>query len=160
ALGLSPGRLSSYDLETGRPKWEIGGPANGEPFDLPLAGYFFFGAPVADGGELFAIGESTAGDSSGQIRLVCLDPSSGETKWSQLVALPEVAMERDVGRRWLTAQVAAGDGILVCPTSVGWLVAVDRVTHTLLWGSRPPVQGPRNNPAFGDNEAMQMVQQY
>jgi outer membrane protein assembly factor BamB len=153
------GRLACYDLETGRPKWEVGGPANGEPFDLPLAGHFFFGAPVADGEDLFVIGESTAGDTSGQIRLICLDPQSGQKKWTQLIAASEVAVEKDVGRRWWTAQVAAGDGILVCPTTVGWLIAVDRVTHTLLWGYRPPAAAQRPANGFGDNEAAQMVQQ-
>ncbi len=160
SVAVAPSRLSSYDLETGHPLWEIGGPAYGEPFDLPLAGYFFFGAPVADGGELFVIGESTAGDSSGQIRLICLDPKNGQKKWSQLIAASEVAIEKDIGRRWWTAQVASGDGILVCPTSVGWLVAVDRATHALLWGYRPTVAGrPRNVLGrFGETEAMQMVQ--
>ncbi len=142
SLATAAGRLSSYDLETGRPLWEIGGPANGEAFDLPLAGYFFFGAPVADAGELFVVGEATAGDTSGQIRLICLDPRSGEKKWTQLIASSEVAIEKDTGRRWRTAQVAVGDGILVCPTSVGWLIALDRVTHSLLWGYRPPAPGP------------------
>ena len=157
-LEQAAGRLTSYDLETGHPLWEIGGPANGEPFDLPLAGYFFFGAPVADGGELFVVGESTTGDSSGQIRLICLDPRSGEKKWSQLIAASESAIEKDIGRRWWTAQVASGDGILVCPTTVGWLTAVDRVTHSLLWGYRPAPQGPRNNlNQVGDNEATHMV---
>lgn len=158
-LANAAGRLNSYDLETGHPLWEIGGPANGEPFDLPLAGYFFFGAPVADAGDLFVVGESTVGDSSGQIRLICLDPRTGDKKWTQLIAASEVAIEKDTGRRWWTAQVAAGDGILVCPTTVGWLVAVDRVTHSLLWGYRPPVQGQQNNPGgIEQNEAMQMVQ--
>ncbi len=160
SLAIAPGRLSAYDLETGHPLWEIGGPANGEPFDLPLAGYFFFGAPVVDGGELFVVGESTAGDSSGQIRLICLDPRTGEKKWTQLIAASEVSIEKDIGRRWWTAQVAAADGILLCPSTVGWLVAVDRVTRTLLWGYRTPQQGQPNNnqAAFGQNEAMNMVQ--
>ena len=155
----SAARLAAYDLETGHPLWEVGGPANGEPFDLPLAGYFFFGAPVAEGGDLFVVGESTVGDSSGQIRLLCLDPRTGQVKWTQLVAASEVGIEKDVGRRWWTAQVAVADGLVICPTTVGWLMAVDRVTHSLLWGYRPTVPGQRANPnAFGnDNESTQMV---
>lgn len=155
-LAVAAGKLTSYDLETGHPLWEIGGPANGEPFDLSLAGYFFFGAPVADGGELFVVGESTAGASAGQIRLICLDPRTGSRKWSQLVATGDPGIEKDLRRRWLTAQVAVGDGILICPTTVGWLVAVDRATHSILWGYRSAPSGPR---AGQDNEASRMVQQ-
>jgi len=160
SLASPAARLAAYDLETGHPLWEVGGPANGEPFDLPLAGYFFFGPPVADGGDLFVVGESTVGDSSGQIRLICLDPKTGEVKWTQLVAAAEVGIEKDVGRRWWTAQVAVADGLVICPTTVGWLVAVDRVTHSLLWGHRSSSGVPRANPnAFGnDNESTQMVQ--
>ena len=65
-----------YDLETGRPLWEAGGPSNGEAFDPPLAGYFFFGPPVADGDDLFVVGESTSGETNKQIRLICLDPEN------------------------------------------------------------------------------------
>ncbi len=160
SLASSAARLAAYDLESGHPLWEVGGPAHGEPFDLPLAGYFFFGAPVADGGDLFVVGESTVGDSSGEIRLICLDPRTGEVKWTQLVAAAEVGIEKDVGRRWWTAQVAVADGLVICPTTVGWLVAVDRVTHSLLWGYRSAAAAPRANPnAFGnDNESSQMVQ--
>ena len=159
-ISSSAARLSAYDLETGHPLWEVGGPSNGEPFDLPLAGYFFFGAPVVDGGDLFVIGESTVGDASGQIRLACLDPRTGAVKWTQLVAASEAGIEKDVGRRWWTAQVAVADGLVICPTTVGWLMAVDRVTHSLLWGYRPHVAAPKTNPpnVFGnDNESVQMV---
>ncbi len=158
AVTQSACRLNAYNLESGHPEWEIGGPSSGEPFDPPLAGYFFFGAPVAEGGDLFLVGESTAGETSGQIRLICLDPRSGENKWSQPIAVSEVAIEKDTGRRWLTAQVAVGDGILVCPTSVGWLIALDRVTHSILWGYRTAAPGPRNNlTGMADNEVQRMV---
>ena len=69
----TPGnRLAAYDLATGRETWAIGGPANGESFDLPLAGSFFFGAPLVDGGELFVVGEQDL-----DIRLYALDPAHG-----------------------------------------------------------------------------------
>ncbi len=75
----TPGnRLAAYDLATGREAWAIGGPANGESFDLPLAGSFFFGAPLVDGGELFVVGERDL-----DIRLYALDP---DTRTRPLVA--------------------------------------------------------------------------
>lgn len=159
SLASSANKLVSYDLNTGRPLWEVGGPAYGEPFDPQLAGYFLFGPPTVDGGELFMVGEATVGDRSNQIRLICLDAATGAEKWSQLVAYSEASIEKDVGRRWWTAQAATSDGIIVCPTTVGWLIAVDRVTHSLLWGYNIPLAN-RNNRGFGEpNEGMYMVQQ-
>jgi outer membrane protein assembly factor BamB len=158
AAGGTACRLIAYNVESGQPEWEVGGPASREPFDPALAGYFFFGAPLADAGDLFVVGESTAGEMSGQIRILCLDARTGVNKWSQLIAASEVAIEKDTGRRWWTAQVAAGDGVLVCPTSVGWLIAVDRVSHSILWGYRTSPTGPRNTlTGMADNEVQQMV---
>lgn len=155
-------KLTSYELETGRLLWEVGGRAQGEPFDPPLAGYYFFGAPVPDRGELFVVAESTAGEKAGQIRLLSLDPESGAEKWSQLIAYSDPApIEKDMGRRWWAAPVAVGNGILICPTTVGWTVAVDRVTHSLLWGHRSPQPGINQQRASGtaeQHEAMAMVQ--
>jgi outer membrane protein assembly factor BamB len=128
----TPGnRLTAYDLATGREAWAIGGPANGESFDLPLAGNFFFGAPLVDGGELFIVGERDL-----DIRLYALDPDTGRVHWSQLLAHSDGKIEQDLGRRWWTAQVAFSNGILVCPTTVGWLVGVDRLDHSVLWMDR------------------------
>lgn len=135
----TPGnRLAAYDLATGRETWAIGGPANGESFDLPLAGSFFFGAPLVDGGELFVVGERDL-----DIRLYALDPATGRVRWSQLLAHSDAKIEQDLGRRWWTAQVAYSNGILVCPTTVGWLVGVDRLDHSVLWMDRyaPPRPG-------------------
>ncbi len=157
-VGNTASRLAAYDLETGRPLWEVGGPSNGESFDPPLAGYFFFGAPVAEGDDLFVIGESTSGETNKQIRLICLDPGTGTVKWTQLVASADPDIEKDLCRRWWTAQVAVADGMVICPTTVGWTVAVDRLTQTLLWGRRAAVV-PRPNPnAFGgDGELANLV---
>ena len=153
-------QLTAYDLRTGRPLWEVGGPAQGEDLDPPLAGYFLFGPPVVDRGEMFVLGEVTSGDRTGQIRLLCLDPSSGVELWSQLVAYADTAIGKDVGRRWFSAQPAIDNGQILCPTTVGWLVAVDRTTHSVTWGYRPvkPQSPQMTGP---DGSALgQMVPQY
>lgn len=124
-------KLAAYDLNTGRPLWEIGGRKRNEPFDLPLAGYYFFSTPVADRGELFLVGEKDR-----QIRVFAIDAETGTPKWSQLIAYSDAKINRDMGRRWFTAQVAVKDGLLICPTTVGWLVAVDRLNHSVLWAHR------------------------
>ncbi|MGQ0637484.1 MAG: outer membrane protein assembly factor BamB family protein [Planctomycetaceae bacterium] len=154
-------RLTSYDLETGRPLWTAGGTPLGEPFDPRLAGYFFFGPPVVAGEELLVIGEATSGDCSDQIRLLSLDAKTGEERWSQLIAFAEVPIAKDVGRRWWVAQPAVSEGLVICPTTVGWLAAVDRATHRLMWGYRqPPPVASRQIAGRGDQQqAAAMVPQ-
>ncbi len=127
----STNRLAAYDLETGRPVWEVGGPVMNEVFDPPLAGYYFFGAPVVEGNELFV-----AGEKEGEIRLLALDVDTGALAWSQVLAYADGKIAQDLGRRFYNSQIAVDQGVLVCPTTVGWLVAVDRVNRSLLWAYR------------------------
>lgn len=124
-------KIVSYNLETGRPRWEIGGTAMDEPFDRRLAGQYFFGVPVANEGELFAIGER-----DNEIRLFVLERETGREKWSQLVAYSDAKIDRDFGRRWWNAQVGVGEGVIVCPTTVGWLIGIDRLNRSVLWAYR------------------------
>ncbi|MGE3316658.1 MAG: PQQ-binding-like beta-propeller repeat protein, partial [Planctomycetaceae bacterium] len=127
----STNRLVSYDLNTGRPLWTVGGIAMNEPFDLPLAGTYFLGAPIVDGGELLIVGEN-----EGRIHLFALDPATGTEKWSQLIAYADTKIDRDIARRWWTSQIACSNGVIVCPTTVGWLVGIDRLNHSVLWTQR------------------------
>jgi len=124
-------KLTAYDVNSGRPVWEVGGRFRSESFDLPLAGNYFLGVPVADRGELFVVGEKDS-----RIRLHVLDAATGRVKWSRLIAYSDTKISQDSVRRWITAQVAVRDGVLVCPTSVGWLVAVDRTNQSILWAHR------------------------
>lgn len=128
-------RLVSYDLKTGRPRWSVGGADSIESFSLPLAGSFFYGTPAIDGDELLIV--AGKGD---DLRLWSLDRATGTPRWSQLIAYTDTKIEQDVGRRWFTAQVASDGGVIVCPTTVGWLVAVDRLRQSVLWAYRylPP----------------------
>jgi outer membrane protein assembly factor BamB/tetratricopeptide (TPR) repeat protein len=146
---MRPGnRLAAYDLATGREVWSLGGQANGESFDLPLAGSFFFGAPLVDSGELFVVAERDL-----DVRLYSVDPESGAVRWSQLLAHSDNKIDQELGRRWRTAQVASSDGILVCPTTVDWLVGVDRLDHSILWMHRysaPRAQSERREREQGD----------
>ncbi|MGZ0165911.1 MAG: outer membrane protein assembly factor BamB family protein [Planctomycetales bacterium] len=124
-------RLKAYDLETGEPAWQIGGPDTSEPFAPKLAGWFFLGAPLPDRGDLFIVGQK-----ENAIRLFCLDPDSGSARWSQQLAFAEEGLERNLNRRLWSAQLATAHGIVVCPTTVGWLVGVDRSTGTIVWTHR------------------------
>lgn len=126
---LSPeayNRLTAYDLKTGKLKWEVGGPLGDASLDL--AGHFFLGSPLPLAGRLYALAEV------GQmIHLVVLDPRTGEVDWTQtLIATPEsVEFEPDRRQAGLTPSYA--DGILICPTGAGYVVALDLAQRSLMW---------------------------
>ena len=124
-------RLVARDLKTGRSIWELGGPGEDGSFGLPLRGVYFLGAPLPVGNDLYVVGEK-----DNEIRLYELEPATGDMRWSQLLALTDVEVARDLQRRWWAIQVAASNGVLVCPTSVGWLMAIEPVSRTILWGHR------------------------
>src|SRR5690606_13579374 len=126
----------------GRPLWEIGGVKRDEPFDLPLAGENFLGPPMIDGGELIVIGER-----DNELRVFGIDPHSGQERWSQLISYINAKIEQDLVRRWWPLHVASSQGVLVCPTGVGWLLGVDRRQHSLLWAYRysAPQASPNEN---------------
>ena len=136
----SSNKLVSYDLRNGRPLWTVGGVGSDEPFQPELPGVFFFGAPVADGHELFVIGER-----DGEIRLFCLQAETGKPLWTQLLATAESLISRDLARRQFAAQVSISDGLVICPTTVGWLVAVDRASRQLRWVHRFAATQANNN---------------
>jgi outer membrane protein assembly factor BamB len=134
-------RLVSYDLQTGRTLWSLGGSESRESFDLPLAGSYFYGTPAVDGEELFVV--AGKGD---DIRLWSLDRRTGAPRWSQLIAYADTKIDLDIARRWITSQVAVGNGVIVCPTTVGWLVAIDRMRQSVLWAHRYTPRNAATNP--------------
>ena len=133
----SPGsynKLLARELATeGKLLWEVGG-ETGEA-EPQLAGVYFLGAPLAMGGQLYVIGEL-----KGEITLFVLDADSGTLAWSQPLATVETTVAIDSFRRLHGAMPSYADGVIVCPTSAGAVVAVDLANRSLLWG----FQYPRN----------------
>lgn len=119
------------NLRTGRIEWSVGGPESEELPGWPASGTYFFGPPTPDGEELFAIGERR-----GDIFLYCLQGDTGEVLWKQLLASPEVNVHRDYVRAQWAAVPSVRAGLVICPTTTGWLVAVDRQTQRICWASR------------------------
>jgi outer membrane protein assembly factor BamB len=147
------GRLVSVDVNTGRLKWYLGREAadaalpprlNEEEADKSTDAFrlcldaVFLGPPTPVNGKLFVLIEQ-----SGCIRLLCLDPKNlvavpGQTKkpalvWSQKLGKPNNTLPQDSVRRYQGAILAGGEGILVCPTNAGVVVAVDTMSRSLLW---------------------------
>ena len=96
----------------------------------PLYQAFFLGAPLVVNGQLYAIAEI-----KGEITLVALNPVNGELMWRQQIGHTEnFSVTGDPLRRMVGASPSYADGVLVCPTTAGAVVAIDVATRRLLWG--------------------------
>ncbi len=142
-------QLVAYDWNTGRTVWRKGGPLVNEMIVPSLAGYFFHGAPVPAGRELYLVGEH-----NNELRLVALDAATGRVLWNQLIGFSEYPIESDSGRRHWNIQVSIKDGIIICPTSSGWLVAVDRESHAILWAHRYRKRQHATSPSYNNRASI------
>jgi outer membrane protein assembly factor BamB len=127
---LHHNRLRAVDVRTGELRWEIGAwqKDSGRELREPLSNAFFLGAPLPVGRRLFALVERRQ-----EINLLCLETATGDLIWSQNVASVPTSLEADAARRMQPAHLAYADGVLVCPTDAGAVVAVDPTSHNLLW---------------------------
>jgi outer membrane protein assembly factor BamB len=106
-----------------------------------LAGCFFLGPPLPVGASLYVLAET-----KGEIRLFVLNPRTGALEWSQQLVVVEPNVLEDHLRRLSGATPSFSDGILVCPTSAGAVVALDLTTRSLLWGFQYPKAVDANLP--------------
>ncbi len=127
-------RLVAYDIRTGKLQWEVGGPEDQE-YAQPLAGTAFLGPPLPLMGQLYVLGETR-----NDIRLWVLERQTGRLIWSQqlgVVGQEGGPMFDGEGQpftgRFLGLSPSYAEGILVCPTGRGALVALDLASRTFLW---------------------------
>src|SRR5262249_37157383 len=146
-------RLQAFDLATGKLVWELGGrgsrppgtdqgderPPSGEADDLTDS--FFLSAPLVLDGKLYVLNEK-----EGNLRLACLEPVHGKVEWLQPLASFRDRLANDPQRRMRAAALAYADGVLVCPTNAGFLLAFDLTTRTLLWAHDYREPGPPSRP--------------
>ena len=127
-------KLVSLDIKRqGALRWIVGGESG---MDEPaLAGAFFLGAPLPLGGQLYVLAEF-----NGEIRLLCLSARDGKLEWNQTLAVmtEQPPLNSDSLRRLSGATPSFANGVLICPTSGGAVVAVDLATRTLRWGYQYP----------------------
>ncbi len=107
--------------------WRIGGEnGNAEP---KLAGAYFLGPPLAFQGQLYTLLEI-----NGETRLAVLDPETGKLLWQQqLLQTQGTASNQDSNRRAMALSPTISDGVIVCPTGYGAVVAVDMQSRNLRW---------------------------
>ena len=133
-------RLAAYELSSeGKLLWEVGGSSTDDP---SLAETFFLGAPLPLGERLYVLGET-----KGEIRLIVLDARTGKLDWTQQLALANDAISLDL-RHTCGLSPSYSDGVLLCPTALGAVVAVDVNDRSLLWGFQYPRQTNRFNQGF------------
>lgn len=154
--------LQAFELDSGKIKWELGGrgadPRGGDKGELNDS--FFLSAPLPLGDRLYVLNEK-----NGELRLLCLDPSKDASQgenpiaWTQTLATVRDKLEVDVGRRIQAALPAYGEGILVCPTNAGAVLAIDLLTHSLVWAhSYRKIPATDPNQQMGMMRRMRMVQ--
>ena len=110
-------------------QWRIGGSTG---VDEPqLAGAYFLGPPLPYEGELYCVI-----DVRGETKLVVLDAATGKLRWKQqLVQSSNPLLRTDTERRSQALSPTIADGVILCPTGVGAIVAVDLMSHGLRWGA-------------------------
>ncbi|HET6572903.1 MAG TPA: PQQ-binding-like beta-propeller repeat protein [Fimbriiglobus sp.] len=142
-------RLVALDIDTGKVEWDLGGlgsaalPEEEEQktadAKLLTENAYFLGPPLPVNGKLYVLYER-----NNQVRLACLDSNklvptaSGpgrvpELVWSQNLGAPNTRLNQDSNRRVQPCYLAYADGVVVCPTNCGAVVAVDVNARSLLW---------------------------
>lgn len=110
--------------------WSIGDGKGAAGDDPRLASAFFLGPPLPVQGKLFVLMELNS-----EVCVAAIDPKSGKLEWQQqLVQLESRTINVDANRRLAGSSPSFADGVLVCPTSAGAVVAVDIANRSLLWG--------------------------
>ncbi len=171
-------RLFAVEVDTGSLAWSLGGlptaaPKPGAADDddkYPNAaalteGSYFLGAPLPYNGKLYALYER-----DGALKLVCLDPfktvivpparkdvagaPAPDVVWVQNLGKAMTPLKQDPLRRIQASFLACADGVIVCPTNSGAIVAVDLNARSLLWAHtyatiERPVGGPGGGPGMG-----------
>ena len=123
-----PDRLLAGTVDGGgwRERWRF--PA-GEAVDAER--FRILGRPVARDDRLHLIAEW-----DGEITLLELHASTGRLLWRQTLYHPDRPLADDAPRARIPCSPTESAGVLFCPTGTGTLVAVDRITRSLLWACR------------------------
>jgi outer membrane protein assembly factor BamB len=110
--------------------WRIGG-LDGE--DEPkLAGAFFLGAPIPVDGILYSIANL-----NGETTFIAIDAETGAVQWMQQLAQnPRQNFGETDSDVASNNYLAYADGIVVCPTGTGVVVALDVSSRAFRWAFR------------------------
>ena len=128
-------RLYALDSRTGKIQWEIGGTRQYQI--LPLAGYFFMGAPLCVEDELYALAISGS-----ELVLLALDAKTGRLIQQMPVdVLSQPETEQLLLSNYEISPTLLGD-LLICPTVNGYLHAYDLAEERWIWTTKYPSFSP------------------
>ena len=120
---------------------------------------YFLGPPLPIGGKIYVLVEY-----NGEIQLCCINPKNlqkckvvqnnegPELVWRQPLGTANFKLMQDSMRRIEPCHLAYNDGILICPTNAGAIIAVNLLTQSLAWAysyrtgsspDAPPMGGPQ-----------------
>ena len=92
--------------------------------------FSFLGPPLPGPTELLCITEHDL-----EVHLTALEPSTGEVTWSQPLCSIERTELADPERHETVCLPVRAEGIVVCPTNSGLLIAVDEARLHLMWAA-------------------------
>ena len=138
ADAISRNRLTAFDLSTGcKNLWDSNLFNPDSKDSIPeLSGYFFLGPPLPLDGKLYVLSKKQQ-----ELRLIGLENVKTDMgAWKPKVdfVLPlgvshDSNLEDDALRRINAVHLSYDDGVLVCPTNLGYVLGVDLLQHSLLW---------------------------
>ncbi len=118
-----------------------------------LAGAFFLGCPLVDDEVLYVLAEIR-----GEVKLVSLDAKTGKLRWTQQICQVDSPFSsRSVARRTAGASPSMAEGVIVCPTSSGAVVAIDAATRGLRWGFQYMKTTSRSTPTINQLSSRAMA---
>ena len=137
---INHSRLMAYDLTRGCHCWQTSDKKEPDPNDPndpkgDLLDSYFLGPPLCINGKLYVLAEKQQ-----ELRLICLEnvKANGGVKPKIDFVLPlgtarDSRLQMDSLRRVNAAHLSYGEGVLVCPTNLGYVIAIDLLQNSLLW---------------------------
>lgn len=129
SVGPRFNKLCCYRLESGSLEWEIGGKNADDPFGDQI----FLSVPVIVDDLIYVMAQHDL-----QIRLFAIDANLGALRWSMELGTVTLSIADDRLRSRVACPIVWQDGLLLCSTSSGVVVAIDPLLQSARWGYRYP----------------------
>jgi outer membrane protein assembly factor BamB len=135
--------LVAFDWLTGKQVWRLsdievpGAESAGDTRDVD-----FLGPPLAHCGILYVLARTEEA-----AYLLAVGPADGKVRWSQNLAGFSGFEADSVSWSGPSCMPLESEGLLLCPTPDGLVIAVDLITHSVRWAYRvEPVEEPARRP--------------